>query len=629
MPPRCLALPVWTALSWLLLPGAAGAVGDLAVLSGSAVLRVEASTGDRWMLSGKLPFAGVARGPEGELVVTRLVDPAVLTIDPLTGQRRVLSGRSAGAGPPFAEAGSVAFDADGKLLFLGRESGTFGLCDNVPVGCPWAVFRVDLQTGDRVVLSGSELGSEVKLGGRGLAMAEDGRILVLGDGIVAVDPANGTRSVLSGRTPGGPAVGEGPDFKPLEALATVPEGGIFVADYWFESYPGSSEEYSRLFRVDPLTGDRTVLAEIDYGGITMDLAVDHDGNVFALKQSSLLRVDGQTGDVEPEASPYQGISLALDGEEFLLVLHSRIDEAGGLARVSGDGNPIMIAVDTIGSGPLLRNPRAMAVDAKGRLLVADEDLAAVFRIHPGSGDREIVSDENRGQGEPFELPRAIAIGLDQQIYVADFLLSAVFHVDPDSGDRTVVSGPDRGAGPDLFGATGLAVEEDGSVLVAKGALLRIAPGSGDRTVVSDASTGSGPLGSFFRISVRADREVLAADWGLEALVGIQPASGDRSVFSGDAVGAGPQLHQPTGIAIRPNGDVVIADGQALLRVNDATRNRVLPSGLHPTTYVVRGAGPLLGPAVPDVVFAPEPAIGLLQIACFAAVFVLRGARRRR
>ena len=77
---------------------------------------------------------------------------------------------------------------------------------------------------------------------------------------------------------------------------------------------------------------------------------------------------------------------------FLLILgFISLDAIGGCNNNGGDS-------DSIGSGPGFAQPRGIAVEADGSLVVTDDGLKAVVRVDQTTGDRTILSDANTGSG---------------------------------------------------------------------------------------------------------------------------------------------------------------------------------------------------------------------------------------
>jgi len=124
------------------------------------------------------------------------------------------------------------------------------------------------------------------------------------------------------------------------------------------------------------------------------------------------------------------------------------------------------------------------------LILGFISLGAIGGCNNNGGDSDSI-----GSGPGFVTPFGIAVEADGSLVVADFGLDAVVRVDPVSGDRTIISDDSIGSGPGFEAPFGIAVEADGSlVVVDEGlhAVVRVDPVSGDRTIISDDSIGSGP-----------------------------------------------------------------------------------------------------------------------------------------
>ena len=165
--------------------------------------------------------------------------------------------------------------------------------------------------------------------------------------------------------------------------------------------------------------------------------------------------------------------------------------------------------ELIGTGPSLEFPLGIAVEAQGSFVVVDLDLQAVIRIDPMNGDRTVVSGcsvlfcsepELIGRGPPFNVLEDIAVEAQGSFVVVDSFindLGAVIRIDPTSGDRTIVSGctdefcPEtRGTGaPTNFSVPAIEVTATGSLAVtdlniAGGVVVRIDALSGDRFITA-------------------------------------------------------------------------------------------------------------------------------------------------
>jgi sugar lactone lactonase YvrE len=105
-------------------------------------------------------------------------------------------------------------------------------------------------------------------------------------------------------------------------------------------------------------------------------------------------------------------------------------------------------------------------------------------VDPVTGNRTILSDNSVGTGPEFSMPVGVAIEPDGSLLVADYSLGAVFRVDPATGDRTIISGGGIGTGPSISFPNGIA-DAAGTIYVANGftgdAVLAVDPLTGNRT----------------------------------------------------------------------------------------------------------------------------------------------------
>ncbi len=279
----------------------------------------------------------------------------------------------AGEGEQFQGQAGVAVEADGRVAVI----------DNLRE----ALFRVDPQTGDRVILSDDRTGTGLEFGSpHGVAIESGGSLLVTDsskDAVLRADPMTGDRTVVSRR-----GVGEGEEFVSPRGIEVAPDGRLLLVDQVVEA----------LFEIDPVTGDRTIASGPDVGLgpeflDPQDLAIEADGHYLVTNDdlSSLFRVDAATGD--------------------------RTILAEGLG-----------------------SPWGVVLEADGHALVADRDLEAVLRVDAMTGEWIVVSDANTGSGPPLlDGPNWIALEADGRILVTDG--QGLFRVDPVSGDREYLSGP--------------------------------------------------------------------------------------------------------------------------------------------------------------------------------------------
>lgn len=132
------------------------------------------------------------------------------------------------------------------------------------------------------------------------------------------------------------------------------------------------------------------------------------------------------------------------GLEVLLTTFDRDRRLGALYRMV-DGRATLLAggTPTRGAAPLLAQPEAVAVDASGRLYVADRDRGAIVRLDPAGRILE-------PRWVSVQRPRVLAIDAEDRLWIgADAGAEApwqqgpgeIWRVDPDGAPALVLRGP--------------------------------------------------------------------------------------------------------------------------------------------------------------------------------------------
>ncbi|WP_089933408.1 hypothetical protein [Candidatus Entotheonella palauensis] len=307
--------------------------------------------------------------------------------------------KAQGTGPGFRGPAAVVIEQSGDLVVVDRFND--------------AVFRVMPNTGDRIIVSGSGTGTgpifaepvDVAIERLGTFVVVDKNL----DAVVWIDPVTGDRTVISGcsQTPDPcpvPLIGTGPAFLDLASIAVETRGTLVVADL----------EAKAVIRVDPLTGNRTILSSADRG---TGPELDEPGGIVVQANGSLALVD-----------------LALDAVV-------EVDAITGDRRiVSGcSEQPDPCPVALVGSGPSFVRPIDLSVRPSRVLTVVDIDLGAVIDVNPNNGNRTIVSSADRGLGPVFLNPLGIAIDRNRRLFVTEPGRRAVMQVAPTTGTRTIIS----------------------------------------------------------------------------------------------------------------------------------------------------------------------------------------------
>lgn len=389
-----------------------------------------------------------------------------------------------------------------------------------------------------------------------------------------------------------------------------------------------------ILRVDPQTGQRTIVSGQDIGGgppfgLLTGIVVEADGTfVVAYAAGSLanmpavVRVDPRTGDRSVVAGGNRNIG---SGPSFLSPSRIALEENGSLILIDNFSKAVMrIVLETgerhfvsnaspVGNGILFMSLFDIAVGLDGNLIVLDNERRALIQVDPNNGDRTILSGDSVGVGIDFENPIAVTVGANGSLFVADDGRTTatekgrknVFRIDRNTGARTIVSGNGpavsllTGDGPEFLVLTAIAALSNNDIIVGdsgRGAILQVEPIRGDRTVISEARFGSGPsLASPWRLALEAEGSLVVIDDVLDAIMRIDPTTGDRTIISDeDGAGRGPPLVNPIAIEVEADGTLVVADegADALMRINPHNGERFVVSGGESS----RGSGPpLLNP----------------------------------
>jgi sugar lactone lactonase YvrE len=262
---------------------------------------------------------------------------AVLMANPVNGNRQIISQTGVrGSGPDFGSLiGGLTVDAAGDILMTGFDAS--------------AVFKIDLVTGDRSILSGPGVGTGPSIHNvNELVVAANGDIFVTAQtlgAVVRIDPLTGNRTILSGA-----GVGSGASFSAPFGIALTEDGDFFVYD---------SNDETVTF-VDALTGDRTIISGEGAGSgpafdeFGNDLELLSEGMLVTTNSKTIYRVDADTGARSILSGPSTGAGPALS-TDFLTIAPDGAILAGGsqgVYRVDPvTGDRTILSGDAFGTGP--------------------------------------------------------------------------------------------------------------------------------------------------------------------------------------------------------------------------------------------------------------------------------------
>jgi hypothetical protein len=301
---------------------------------------------------------------QGSIVTSNFTSDELVAIDPADHGRSVAASSLRGGGPDLSNPEGIALDRNRTVLIANPVNRN--------------VVRVAAPSGDRELVSGCSDAACSSTRGTGpaffaprfLAFPGDGSLLVADRSnpglyaIVRVDTSTGDRTVVSGCADSNcnQVVGTGPAITRLFGIALDPSHRILAVD-------GQA-----LYRIDPTTGDRTLVSGCEDAGCT---------SVVGSGPSA-----GQPSRVIVDASNHVYVTYRVDGSFYGAI--RQVDPAtGGRTQISGCEDAGCTSLT--GTGPGFLDPFGLAFASDGSLLVADGGLEAIVRVDLGTGDRTIVS----------------------------------------------------------------------------------------------------------------------------------------------------------------------------------------------------------------------------------------------
>lgn len=329
----------------------------------------------------------------------------------------------------------------------------------------------------------------------------------------------------------------------------------------------------KLVRIDLPSGDQTLLAAAGMLMVPRDVEIDPAGGFLVVDSGArkVIRVDDTipfdsqnptANQTEWAACPQEfvsprGIAVEADGD----VLVSDFSAKQVFVIHPTPTPPPRVCIPLINASPLV-GPWDVAVTPAitpfdpTMLLVADAATDKIYRVDPEDG-----SSVDLWPGLAFSDPVAAIRDLSQDYFVLE--RDKIHRVTP-SGVPTLVATITPGPAPvDL---TGIAIDANGELLVTDAAndrLLRVIPASGQQFVIADDDfTPSAPLGAPAGLALDRNGTVLIANRGDAAdtpaiptgVVRVNPGSGTAAGVVTNA-----QFVEIVAVAVDRNGDYLISD----------------------------------------------------------------------
>jgi DNA-binding beta-propeller fold protein YncE len=240
----------------------------------------------------------------------------------------------------------------------------------------------------------------------------------------------------------------------------------------------------------------------------------------------------------------------------------------------------------------LDTPSGMAFDKNGDLIVADPGSHTIKKIDPngiisrvaGIEDRSGFADGDAAAAAMFNAPIGVAVSDDGKIYVADTYNDRIRVIE--GGKVSTLAGSEKGfaEGRDARFDTpsGITPWKEGRLLVADTGNHRIRVVEPDGRVWTLAGSGEADLkdGLLFNatlagpvsLTINKTGEIFVADGNAIRMIGLRTIPFLETISNAwgglaDGTPMRSRLNHPTGLAVDPNGDLLVADSEnQLVRV---------------------------------------------------------------
>jgi sugar lactone lactonase YvrE len=243
--------------------------------------------------------------------------------------------------------------------------------------------------------------------------------------------------------------------------------------------------------------------------------------------------------------------------------------------------------DGAGAAAHFSGPQGVAVDGEGNIIVAEFGNHRVRKITPdgtvstlaGSGSAGFA--DGAGAAAQFNCPIGVAVDGEGSIIIADQWNNRVRKITPD-GTVSTLAGSGRAGFADGAGAAaqfsypyGVAVDGEGSIIVADGSNNRVRKITPDGTVSTLAGSGrqgfadgAGADAQFnlpYGVAVDGEGSIIVTDYNNHRVRKITPdgtvstLAGSRSKGVADGAGAAAQVNYSFGVAVDGEGSIIVTD----------------------------------------------------------------------
>jgi hypothetical protein len=246
--------------------------------------------------------------------------------------------------------------------------------------------------------------------------------------------------------------------------------------------------------------------------------------------------------------------------------------------------------DGAGAAAQFNGLEGVAVDGEGSIIIADTNNHRVRKLSPdgtvstlaGSGRKGFA--DGAGAAAQFNYPSGVAVDGVGSIIIADSGNNRVRKICPDgtvstlAGSGSAGFADGAGAAAQFYSPVGVAVDGEGSFIIADNGNHRVRKISPDGIVSTLA--GSGPWG----VAVDGEGSIIITDQGNHRVRKLTPdgtvstlAGSGRAGFA-DGAGAAAQFSGPWGVAVDGEGSIIIADN------NNQRVRKITPDGTVSTLF---------------------------------------------
>jgi len=207
--------------------------------------------------------------------------------------------------------------------------------------------------------------------------------------VVHIDADQGwTQSIIASS-----AIGTGPGLSFLVDVVLEASGALLVSG-------GSSVT---IYRVDPATGDRSVVSSGSigtgpslgaWGPFAGAMLLEADGHILISTAAGILRVDPTTGDRALVSASTNALAMTAEASGDVVLVR----DANTIERLDpSTGAAVVLSSISVGSGEVINEAVDLDLEADGSIIVVDRfadflgSQESLVRVDPVTGHRVVVS----------------------------------------------------------------------------------------------------------------------------------------------------------------------------------------------------------------------------------------------